>query len=144
MEDGVNGKVSIAALPSLDALLELDEMCINEFHQASKAGDRSEVVVLRPELELCSYSFIDESVHDETKTALNARSGSSIFKNPSDPTCPSVKESQEVVYHNMPSVLPLIQVYVMKLTWFLESITALHGSFPCQRRNATSLKNSIV
>ena len=73
MPGGVDGKVSLADLPSLDALLERDEMYMDEFHQAL-----SEVVVLRPELELCSSFLLDEAVLDETKAALNPRSGSSI------------------------------------------------------------------
>ena len=42
-------------------------------------------MVLRPELELCSSSIVNEAVLAETKAALNACSGSSILKNPSDP-----------------------------------------------------------
>ena len=94
---GVDGKVILASLPSLSALLELDDMSMNEFYQALQAGDLSEVVVLRPELELCSSSLIDEAVFDETKAALNARSVSSILENPSDTYCPLVKEFQDVV-----------------------------------------------
>ena len=79
---GVDGKVSLAALLSLNALLELDEMSMDESHQAFKAYELSEVVVLRPELELCSFSLIDEAFLDMTKAASNSRSGSSILKNP--------------------------------------------------------------
>ena len=78
MPGGVDGKVILADLPSLDALLERDEMYMDEFHQALTVGDQSEVVVLRPELELCSSFLLDEAVLDETKAALNPRSGSSI------------------------------------------------------------------
>ena len=80
MTGGFDGKVNLAALPSLDALLELDAMSI---HQAVEADELSEVVVLRPEFELCLSSLIDEAVLGETKAALNARSGSSILKNSS-------------------------------------------------------------
>ena len=63
-------------------------------------------MVLRRELLLCSSSFIDEAVLGETKAALNARSESTILKNPSDPYYLLVKEFQNVVCHNPPSVLP--------------------------------------
>ena len=52
---------------------------MNEFHQALKADELSEVVVLRPELKLCSSSLIDEAVFDENKAEFNAHSGSSVF-----------------------------------------------------------------
>ena len=84
----VDGKASLAALPSLDALLELDEISMDEFHQALKADDLSIVVVHRPELEQCSSSLIDEAVFDETKAAMDARSGSSILNIPSHPYYP--------------------------------------------------------
>ncbi|KAG2979578.1 hypothetical protein PC121_g21959 [Phytophthora cactorum] len=48
---GVDGDISLDSLPTMNALLELDEMSIAEFGEALKAGDLAEVVVIRPEEE---------------------------------------------------------------------------------------------
>ena len=63
----------------------MDELSLAELGNALKAGEIAEVVVLRPEDELNSSSLLDEAVLEDTKQALDARSGSQIMKDPSDP-----------------------------------------------------------
>ncbi|GMF61265.1 unnamed protein product [Phytophthora fragariaefolia] len=87
----VYGDVNLGAVPTLAALLELDEMSFDEFGEALQAGELAEVVVIRPEEELNSSSLLDEAVLGDTKKALNARSGSEILKNPSDPFYPVIR-----------------------------------------------------
>ena len=67
VKGGVDGKVSLAALPSLDARLEPNEMCLDKFYQALKSDELYEVVVLRPKLELCSSFLIDEAILDDIR-----------------------------------------------------------------------------
>lgn len=59
--------VSLPAMPSVNALLKLNEMSFAEFGNSLKAGEIAEVVVLRPEDELNSYSLSNTSVLEDTK-----------------------------------------------------------------------------
>ena len=106
MTGHVDGSISLETLPSLDYIFELDEMSDVEFSQALKAGEFSDLVVIRPDVELNSSSLLDGSVLEDTKAALSARSGSSILNDHLDPFYPMVKEFQDVVCHEPPSALP--------------------------------------
>ncbi|KAK1937950.1 hypothetical protein P3T76_009687 [Phytophthora citrophthora] len=81
-------------------------MSFADFGVALKAGELAEVVIVRPEEELNSSSVVDESVLAGVKKALNARSGSEILKNPSDPFYSLLKEYGDVVSKEPPSALP--------------------------------------
>ncbi|CEG36939.1 reverse transcriptase [Plasmopara halstedii] len=97
-----DGDVRLKAMPAVDALLELDEMTLEEFGSTVKAGDMAEVVIVRPDEEINLSSLLDEAVSEDTKRVLNARSGSLIQRN----LYPLVKEFQDVVSKDPPSVLP--------------------------------------
>ncbi|KAG2948805.1 hypothetical protein PC117_g5761 [Phytophthora cactorum] len=103
----VDGDISLDSLPAVNALLELDEMSIAEFGEALKAGDLVEVVGIRPEEQLNSSSVVYEAALEDTKTALSARSGSAILKDPSDPFYPVLQEYTDVVSKTPPMGLPL-------------------------------------
>ncbi|GMF21234.1 unnamed protein product [Phytophthora fragariaefolia] len=107
--EDVDGDVSLGAVPTLAALLELDEMSFDEFSEALNAGEVAEVaevVVIRPEEKLNSSSLLDEAVLEGAKKALNARSGSEILKNPSDLFYPVIREYRDVVSKEPPFGLP--------------------------------------
>ncbi|OWZ04614.1 reverse transcriptase [Phytophthora megakarya] len=76
----LNGNINLDTLPSCNALLELDEMCLTDFGDALKACGLADVVMIRPEEQLNSSSVVDEAALEDTKKALNARSGSEILK----------------------------------------------------------------
>ncbi|GMF63276.1 unnamed protein product [Phytophthora fragariaefolia] len=93
----VDGDVNLGAVPTLAALLELDEMSFDEFGEALQAGELAKVVAIRPEEELNSSSLLDEAVLEDAKKAL---------RNPSDPFYPVIREYQDVVSNEPPSGLP--------------------------------------
>ncbi|GMF16589.1 unnamed protein product [Phytophthora fragariaefolia] len=54
----VDGDVNLGVVPTLAALLELDEMSFDEFGEALQASELTEVVVIRPEEELNSSALL--------------------------------------------------------------------------------------
>ena len=119
-----DGTANLEDIPSLGALLEFEELSVDKFSYSIKNGDLSEVVVIRPDIiDLNSSSLLDEAVLEDTKAVLIARSGSSVLKTPRDPFYPLVKECQDVVCHDPPSVLPPDRGFPHELTWFLGRVT---------------------
>ncbi|CEG46215.1 reverse transcriptase [Plasmopara halstedii] len=96
--------VRLEAMPAIDAFLEPDEMSLEVFGSAMKAGDSAEVVI--PDEEINSSSLLDEAVLEGTRRVLNAQNGSSILRNPWDLYYALVKEFQDVIAKYPPSVLP--------------------------------------
>lgn len=88
----VDEDISLLPIPSLDALLVLDVMSVDDFGQSLMAGDFSDMVVIGPDGELNSSSHLDEAVLEDTKATLSARSGSLVPKDPLDPFYPFLKE----------------------------------------------------
>ena len=70
--NGINGAfdrtASLEAKSSLGALLDLEELSVDDFSHSLKNGDLLEVVVIRSDIkELDSTSLLDEAVLEDTK-----------------------------------------------------------------------------
>uniref|UniRef100_H3GQN2 Reverse transcriptase domain-containing protein n=1 Tax=Phytophthora ramorum TaxID=164328 RepID=H3GQN2_PHYRM len=103
------GSTTLAALPEVSELLNLEEMSMDDFLAQLKAGAIAEMVLLKPKAspeELSSSSVMDKDVLDELGKKRAMRTGSAILENPKDPVYPLVKEFSDVVSKDPPSQLP--------------------------------------
>ncbi|POM62678.1 LOW QUALITY PROTEIN: putative retroelement [Phytophthora palmivora] len=83
------------ALPEVSALLNLEELSMKDFLAELKAGEISEMVVLKPETspeDLNSSSVMDSNVLEGFTKHRATRLGFEILKNPEDPVYPLVNE----------------------------------------------------
>ena len=80
----------------------------------------------------------------EIKTALSARSGPAILKNPMDPFYSLVKEFQDVVCTNPPSVLPPDRGVRHEIDLVPTPNIVSPDSGHCHRNSVTSLTTSFV
>uniref|UniRef100_H3GDT1 Pol protein n=1 Tax=Phytophthora ramorum TaxID=164328 RepID=H3GDT1_PHYRM len=93
------GSTTLAALPEVSELLNLEEMSMDDFLAQLKAEAIAEMVLLKPEAspeELSSSSVMDKDVLDELGKKRATRTGSAILENPKDPVYPLVKEFSDV------------------------------------------------
>uniref|UniRef100_H3GXG2 Reverse transcriptase/retrotransposon-derived protein RNase H-like domain-containing protein n=1 Tax=Phytophthora ramorum TaxID=164328 RepID=H3GXG2_PHYRM len=103
------GSTTLAALPEVSELLNLEEMSMDDFLAQLKAGSIAEMVLLKPEAspeELSSSSVMDKDVLDELVKKRATRTGSAVLENPKDPVYPLVKEFSDVMSKDPPSQLP--------------------------------------
>ena len=99
-------------------------MSDGEFSQALQAGELSDLVFVRPHVELSSSSLLEEAVLEDTKATLSVRSGSKVLKDPFDPFYPLVRISRTWCATSHRLSYLRIELSVMKLPYFLELNTA--------------------
>ena len=106
---------SLEALTSLVALIELDELLVDKLSRSINNDERSDVVVLLPDIvNLYSSSLLNEAALEDTKAAHNTRGESALLKNPYDPFYTFVPRNLgRYLPHTHPSVYFQIEVRVM-------------------------------
>ena len=131
-------------MPSVDTLLEMDELSLAELSNALKAGEIAEVVVLRPDDELNSSSLLDKAVLEDTNQVLNARSDSQIMKDPSDLYFPLLKEYEDVVFKELLPRHPPDRGVRHEIDLVPGTKYCVTRQWPLPRSSVTSLKISFV
>ncbi|CEG38034.1 uncharacterized protein PHALS_06075 [Plasmopara halstedii] len=105
MTEEEDGDVCLEAMPTSDALHELDEISLEEPGSVLKAGDLAEVVIVRPDEEIKLSPLLDEAVLGGTKRVLE-RTKWIINSTESLGSVLSFKKGfQDVVSKDPPSVL---------------------------------------
>ncbi|GMF31575.1 unnamed protein product [Phytophthora fragariaefolia] len=93
-----------------DRVPQLEKLSYVEVLDSLKAGELTEVVLLRPDggaMEFNSSSVMDSEVlEDERTSKRQTQYGAAILKDPSDPYHPLLKEFSDVVSDDPPSILP--------------------------------------
>ncbi|POM73642.1 LOW QUALITY PROTEIN: Reverse transcriptase [Phytophthora palmivora] len=129
--NGVTGKldgdIRLSDLPTVDALLKLDEMAVAELGDALKAGGLAEVVLIRPTEELNSLPLVDEAVLEDTN-------GSVILKDLSDRFHALLLEYGDVVSKTPPTEhCDVIDAYFRSKQEAGLYVSTLHANVVCQK-----------
>ena len=112
--DGLTGKVEnnvtvLEPLPELSQLHNMEVLGFSDMLTELKAGELSEMVVIRPEHDnelLNTSSVMDDDVLEEFQQQFEKRRGTEILKDPSDPLYLLLMEYNDVVCKEPPTSLP--------------------------------------
>ncbi|GMF40302.1 unnamed protein product [Phytophthora fragariaefolia] len=140
----VDGDVNLGAVPTLAALLELDEMSFDKFGEALQAGELAEVVVIRPEEELNASSLLDEAVLEDAKRRSMRVADRRSLRFRRIPSTLKTGSTRTWSLRSRPRGSLPIEAFAIRLIWFRGPSTVSHDSGPYQGNSVTSLTHSSV